>query len=396
MQTAWNLSDELLDQCISAVRRQECTVEACLAAHPAVQSDLEPLLRLSARLQSAQSLRAPVAARVAIQQRLQALPVMPPPRRSLIPVFLSASGRRQARPRLNLAPLLAALLLVVLLGSSLGIVAASAQSLPGDFLYPVKRAQESLALNFALDEVYRADLRLEFASRRIDEAVTLSQTNRAGAASQSLADYNDLIQSELDFLNHANGLTPSQQAELANRLLAELSRQEASLNTLAQDAPQAVQDTIATALTTSQAAHNQAITIINQGGNPPPSGPGTISTPTPVPSNLPPTRPPAATPLPVAVKPTLPPPPGPGYPPPPSPTPRPTLPVFPPPNSGVIGTLRNTPTRGPVQVLPTLKLPTFPATKPPNIATLATRITPKPVTGLLPTRTATPGPGPRP
>jgi hypothetical protein len=390
VQTVWNLSDELLDQCISVVREQGCTVEDCLAAHPAERGDLEPLLYLADRLHAAQSLQAPGYTRAAIQQRLRFLPArLPARRRSLIPAFLP-----RAWLRFRLAPLLAAVLLVVMVASSVGIVAVSAQALPGDFLYPVKRVQESLALGLALNESYRADLQLEFASRRMDEAITLSGQNRAAAVGQSLTEYNDLIQVELDFLNQSNGLSPSQQTDLANKLLADLVKHEASLNSLAQNAPQAVRETIARAMTTSQAAHNQAAQIIRNGSQVPPAAP--TATSTPVPTKIYPTRPPTATPLLAGIKPTLAAPTGPGYPPPASSTPGLPLPsMSPPPNNGVIGTPRNTPTlrSSPTQwMFPTLKPPTLPPTKPPVIAT---RITPKPNNGL-PTRSATPHFGPRP
>ena len=76
----------------------------------------------------------------------------------------------------------AALLLVVMIISGVGTVAASAQALPGDFLYPVKRAQENVQLTFSPDEASQAGLYLEFASRRIDEALQ----NRNGPATYML------------------------------------------------------------------------------------------------------------------------------------------------------------------------------------------------------------------
>ena len=189
--------------------------------------------------------------------------------------------------RLN--AVLAAVLVVVLIVGGWGTVAASAQALPGDLLYPIKRADESLRLGLAPDEESRAQLRLDFSGRRIDEAIRLIQANRTDGLDQVLADYNDQMQSALMSLQPSSPLTPSQQQALASRMATELQRQSQSLSSVRQAAPPAAQANIDTALSSSQHAYSQATTLIQN-----PGGGGTLL-PTPAPSVEPPTLTPTPT-----------------------------------------------------------------------------------------------------
>jgi hypothetical protein len=73
-------------------------------------------------------------------------------------------------------PALGALLLLVLLIST--TVIASASSLPGDPLYPVKLVSEQVQLMVARGEAQRATLEVRFEERRLQEAQMVVQTNR--------------------------------------------------------------------------------------------------------------------------------------------------------------------------------------------------------------------------
>jgi hypothetical protein len=58
-------------------------------------------------------------------------------------------------------------------------VNAAFDTVPGDFLYPVKRATERVQLSLANNE-QRVRLHTEFASRRLDEVLEISQSSREG------------------------------------------------------------------------------------------------------------------------------------------------------------------------------------------------------------------------
>ncbi len=85
--------------------------------------------------------------------------------------------RRRPRHRLLVVLIAAAITTILLAG---GAVAASAGALPGQLLYPVKRAVEKIDLAFHHDPASRARLHLEFAQRRLNELSTLLELRKAG------------------------------------------------------------------------------------------------------------------------------------------------------------------------------------------------------------------------
>jgi len=70
-----------------------------------------------------------------------------------------------------------ALIAIVLISSisTIGVISASQQSLPGDFLYPVKTALEQTQLTFNPSPESRTKLSIKFASQRIDEITQLME-----------------------------------------------------------------------------------------------------------------------------------------------------------------------------------------------------------------------------
>jgi len=85
--------------------------------------------------------------------------------------------RKRPRRRLIVTLLAAAISVLLLTGSA---VAASAGALPGQLLYPVKRAVEKIDLSLHGDAASKARLHLQFAQRRLDELSTLLELRRSG------------------------------------------------------------------------------------------------------------------------------------------------------------------------------------------------------------------------
>lgn len=77
---------------------------------------------------------------------------------------------------------------VFAVAGSISVVGASGQALPGDQLYAVKVGVEKVQLALAVDAQARSQLRVEFASRRLEEMVQLAaQVNSAESGSVQLA-----------------------------------------------------------------------------------------------------------------------------------------------------------------------------------------------------------------
>lgn len=135
-------------------------VEAALTRFPEFKDELRPILE------------------TAVKARAMAVSEPNPEvvRRSRARVMQHAAAIRESRnPKRRIFPTLQRLglsfaLATVFLLSGGGIVNASASSLPGESLYPVKRGWESLRLFFVFDVAVREFMQNEFESERLHEA----------------------------------------------------------------------------------------------------------------------------------------------------------------------------------------------------------------------------------
>jgi hypothetical protein len=127
--------------------------------------------------------------------------------------------------------------LVIILLAGVVLTSASANSLPGDRLYPAKRAAEDVRLALAPD-ASEANLLVDFAGRRIDEFLRL-MLERGEFYPQALEEASDELNQALDLLAGGHGdrvtLEPrintltqrqAQSVELAAPLVAAQKQQE--------------------------------------------------------------------------------------------------------------------------------------------------------------------------
>ncbi|MCS7207009.1 MAG: DUF5667 domain-containing protein [Dehalococcoidia bacterium] len=164
---------EALSDCLDRLLRG-VSVEDCLRLYPSLAADLAPLLQVAfaslkatAHLRSTPEMRARILAQVLAQRRDAA------PRRRWLPQIL--------RPWL-LAPTAA----VLLLGAFWGVSTASANSAPGDALYPVKTFRERVSLALARSPEAKARLATALARQRAEEMDKLISRGKDGEALEGL------------------------------------------------------------------------------------------------------------------------------------------------------------------------------------------------------------------
>jgi hypothetical protein len=162
---------EAFDDCLARLSAGE-PVDACLQRYPDLADELRPMLEAAQWAQAAS--RVPHH----VQMRSRAR-------------FLAAAARRRS-PRSNVLvgllrrSLSTALALFVgfVLGAT-GLFYASASTLPGDRLYPVKRAFENVRSQLAVDPASRLVLEQEYSLRREDETETLLSEGRTAEVNLS-------------------------------------------------------------------------------------------------------------------------------------------------------------------------------------------------------------------
>ena len=174
---------DALDTCIQ-ILEQGGTVAECLDRFPTFANDLRPLLEQSVEARSLGRSTIPASAVTAGRVR----------------VLNHAAGLRQNKQpimrlyrtwRLAAIPVLV-LFLFFITGN--GLLAASARSLPGDALYPLKRSVEGISLFLAPTSQIKSEIQKIISTRRITETESLLSKKRVeavefgGQVSKQLAD----------------------------------------------------------------------------------------------------------------------------------------------------------------------------------------------------------------
>ncbi len=157
--------DNILDECLERVIKGE-TVEVCLADYPDYAAELEPLLRTALDTREAAAIEPRPEFRDKARYQFQAALREMEPEKS--------RGFFSWQPRWVTV---VAIVVVLLLAGS-GTVVAASNSLPGEFLYPVKMATEAVQLVFTPSALGKAELYARLADKRIDEIIRMAEKGK--------------------------------------------------------------------------------------------------------------------------------------------------------------------------------------------------------------------------
>ncbi len=155
--------EHALDEALR-LRSAGWTVAACLERFPEHAEALEPLLETADDVARALFADTPVPEPDLARGRARVLQAA------------RSAGRRRASLPLGRWAMALALVLIVVFGTA----AASAQALPGDWLYPVKRGLEAARLALTVDDTTRLQVDAEQNERRRQELVELARLGREG------------------------------------------------------------------------------------------------------------------------------------------------------------------------------------------------------------------------
>lgn len=172
----------ILDQAIARIAAGE-SIETILADYPFQQHELAPLLYAAWELSSLRAVPPPLEPEAGLEVFLATA------RASRCEAVNQRRHRRwlaerlagleelwwHPRVRLTVGALTALILLFALMGST---VALAADSLPGDWLYPIKLANEEIRLSLTFDPAARAEYHLVRVQTRVQEIQRLVQADR--------------------------------------------------------------------------------------------------------------------------------------------------------------------------------------------------------------------------
>lgn len=237
--------EEILDICLERITVKGDSIEQCLESYPEHASELEPLLRAALSFKEASSA------------------IKPRPEFERITKYrlLSAIGAGERKRTERVVPLwgwqrrwaLAIAVVLVLILVSGSMVTASASSLPGDILYPVKTATEKVQGFFTFGSEAKASFHMKLAQRRLNELELLAERNRA--IPQSLLDTMDMeTDRAIDILDENKPI----KEELVARLISLTSEQNIVLGEVIEQVPPQAKLKLQEALRKAEQARNRA------------------------------------------------------------------------------------------------------------------------------------------
>jgi hypothetical protein len=181
---------DALESCLQRVEQGE-PLDSVLARYPGMQTQLRPLLEAAICARSARVESLPMAALA--RQRSRGL---------ALAADLRQGKTRQPFRRYSWRPLMTVLsVIAILVMSSNGLLIASAHSIPGDTLYPLKRSVESTQLQLVSDPIEKDALEHTFDQRRVEETRSLIADERVEEV-----EFNGLVSSQSENIWEVSGI----------------------------------------------------------------------------------------------------------------------------------------------------------------------------------------------
>lgn len=243
--------DDALDRCLHNIQLGRDTIESSLARYPQYADQLRPLLEIGVRVRPGPlaPLRPGPRAR-AKAQLLERADQLTARRKSVV------TKRPMSRPAwLRLMPAAIALVMICSL-AGLGMATASASSLPGDVLYPIKRMSEQVTIALAA-AANRPELHVQFAQRRLDEFEALSVR---GDFSQGLV--TEAANEIANALSEVGQSSESGQQTTLQSIVHMADARQQALSTIAASAPVAERANLQSALDVLAARGHQAADLL--------------------------------------------------------------------------------------------------------------------------------------
>ena len=149
----------------------------------------------------------------------------------------------------RLRPLIIVAVIAVLLFGGIGATNAAAQSaIPGDALYSVKTYIEQTQLNLSQNAGNRAQLKIAFAQKRLDEISTLIREGRYREIKPTVLSFEAAINGALLELETVAKTDPARVTLLTTEITSALTQYAQILTTLATTVPETIQPEINRAL----------------------------------------------------------------------------------------------------------------------------------------------------
>jgi len=185
--------EKIIDNCIKLISENNLSLEQCLKRYPKFKEELRPLLESFTKVKEFEKITPPAIFEDEVKIRfiniVKAKQSQILPKKGMIPRFVAQLSGLWAMPILAKISIFVILFLFISGFTSI----LSANTLPGDFLYPVKIASERVRIFFT-PRNEKANLHIIFAKRRLDELEKMAEKGRTKGIAKTL----NTLESETD------------------------------------------------------------------------------------------------------------------------------------------------------------------------------------------------------
>lgn len=185
--------EKIIDNCIKLISENNLSIEQCLKRYPKFKEELKPLLESFIKVKEFEKINPPAIFEDEVKIRfiniVKAKQSQILPKKGMIPRFVTKFSGLWAMP--TLAKISIFVILFLFISGFTSIL--SANTLPGDFLYPVKIASEKVIIFFTPNNK-KVNLHIIFAKRRLDEIEKMAEKGRIGEITKTL----NVLETEID------------------------------------------------------------------------------------------------------------------------------------------------------------------------------------------------------
>ncbi|HVB97329.1 MAG TPA: DUF5667 domain-containing protein [Chloroflexota bacterium] len=205
--------EDLLTSCLAELDRRNWDVDAYLAARPDLPVSVQSMLRVASQVKAFPKPAPSPEFRDRISARLAAKIATTPQRRPTRSWFLTLPGKAWFRP--VAAPIAASLLVI---GGMGGVLTASAAAIPGSAFYPTKLAAEKVQLLFAASPASQAQVHVQIAQSRLQEAQSEIQTGNLNVVPDLLQRSDQALAAAQTEVAHTT--SPTERSQIEQKITA--------------------------------------------------------------------------------------------------------------------------------------------------------------------------------
>jgi hypothetical protein len=244
MNASSNNIDRLIETCLNMIQYERIDIETVLSRYPDHADELRPVLEAALWIQEQRdkfdprpgvmrASKARVLNQIRQEQAARSLPADEPAERGF---FWGLPWLDQKMHTLRTA--FTILLIAFLVVSTSSVALASAGAIPGDSLYPLKLGLEEAALAVTPSEAGDAQLRIDFAQRRLREIQMLTLEGRYDYIPSAVQNFEAQVQDAVKTLSTVASNDPKQAEMLAQSLQNTLADQTEMIIILSNVVPQ--------------------------------------------------------------------------------------------------------------------------------------------------------------